>query len=140
MPLPATLAAILMALCLPGMVAAGANPVSPPPGDPLRKAVLDATREALRTRHGLEAVFVVRFMRVKDGWAWVDADPRSADGQSQYEPVSALLRRERGAWRVLELPCAEEGNPDCLPSPTFPGRLEGRHPGVPLDILPPASP
>lgn len=110
--------------------------VTPPPGSAERKLILDALRGKVQQLHGLEVVFVVRHLRVKDGWAWVHALPQSPDGVSRYEDVSALLRKSGAAWGVVELPCAEEGNDHCLGSPDYFRLLKERFPNLPLDILP----
>ena len=82
-------------------------------------------------QHGLKVVFVVRHLKVKDGWAWVHALPQSPDGVSHYEDVSALLRKSGAAWGLVELPCAEEGNDQCLGSPDYFLRVKKRFPNLP---------
>jgi len=110
--------------------------VTPPPGSAERKLILDALRGKVQQLHGLEVVFVVRHLKVKDGWAWVHTLTQSPDGVSRYEDVSALLRKSGAAWGVVELPCAEEGNDHCLGSPDHFRLLKERFPNLPLDILP----
>ena len=110
--------------------------LTPAPGDPLRAAVLDALREWLRTAHGLDVVFVVRHLRVKDGWAWVHAGPQSPDGSQRYEDVSALLRQRESLWTVAEIPCTEVDNPQCLGDPGYLAGLRERFPDAPPEIFP----
>jgi hypothetical protein len=98
--------------------------------------VLDALRERLRASHGPEMVFVVRHLRVKDGWAWLQAGPQSPDGTQRYEDVSALLRCEEDLWTVAEMPCTEVDNPQCLGDPEYFAGLQKRFPSAPPGIFP----
>jgi hypothetical protein len=98
--------------------------------------ILDALRHEVKRIHGLDVVFVVRSLKVKDGWAWAHTLLRSPDASSRYEDVSALLQLQDGAWTVVEIPCGEEENPDCLSGPEYFSRLQGRFPGAPTVIFP----
>ena len=118
---------------------AWAAELEPPPGSPERKAILDALRVELRRYQDEPMVFVVRHLKVADRWAWVVADPQSADATSYYEPVSALLRKRGGSWTLVEMPCAEEDNPECITNPGYFPRLRARRPDVPPEILPPSE-
>lgn len=109
---------------------------TPAPGTPLRKAILDALREEVRRLHGLEVVFVVTELKVKDGWAWVQTRPQSRDGLSHYEDIPALLQKRDGVWTVAELVCTEVDNPECIDSPDYYAGLKMRFPGVPEEVLP----
>ena len=120
----------------------GANPVdrdavfTPAPGTPMRKAILDALREEVFRLHGLEVVFMVDELKVKDDWAWVQTRPQSRDGLSHYEDIPALLQKRDGAWAVAELVCTEVDNPECIDSPDYYTGLMMRFPGVPEEVLP----
>jgi hypothetical protein len=117
--------------------ATGSEPcLTPAPGKPVRKAVLDALRQELKRLHGLKVVFEVRQLKVKDGWAWAHTQPQSPDGADKYEDVSALLNIRDGVWKVAEIPCAEVDNPECLDGPEYFVGLKKRFPGVPTEILP----
>ena len=88
---------------------------SPSPGSPERRAVLDGLRAWVHSRLELDVLFVVRTINVQDGWAWVEASPRSADGKNRYEPISALLRKGNGCWAVVAVlseECAAADDPD----------------------------
>lgn len=126
----------LAALCLCTSLHAADSILTPPPGTPMRKAVLDALRLEVKRIHGLDVVFVVRHLKVKDGWAWAHTLPQSPDGGRQYEDVSALLQLQDDVWTVVEIPCREEENPDCLTGPEYVLRLQERFPSVPLEIFP----
>jgi len=113
--------------------------LTPAPGASVRKAVLDSLREELKRMHELEVVFVVQHLKVKDGWAWIHVRPQSADGLQHYEDVAALLTMQDGGWTVVEIPCMEVDNPDCLDSPEFFAGLRKRFPQIPSAILPTAE-
>jgi len=127
-------ATLLLAPVGSGPRAAGPDLI-PPPGSALRQAVLDGVRREVWRLHELDVVFVVRHLKVKDGWAWVHVLPQSRDGAQRYEDMSALLRLRDGVWGVAEIACAEVDNPDCVDGPDFGARLRARFPGVPADIL-----
>lgn len=127
-------ATLLLAPLWPVAHAAGPD-LTPSPGSALRQAVLDGVRREVRRLHELDVVFVVRHLKVKDGWAWVHVLPQSRDGAQRYEDVSALLRLRDEVWAVVEMACAEVGEPDCIDSPRFFVRLRARFPDVPVEIL-----
>jgi len=135
-----TLIAIWTALGLTALTGtAQAAELEPPSGSPERKAILDALRAELRRFQDEPMVFVVRHLKVADRWAWVVADPQSPDATSHYETVSALLRKRGGSWTLVEMPCAEEDNPECITNPGYFPRLRARRPDVPPRILPAAE-
>ena len=113
--------------------------LTPAPGTSVRKALLDCVREELKHMHGLELVFVVQHLKVKDGWAWIHVRPQSADGLQHYEDVTALLTMKDGKWTVAEMPCMEVDTPGCLDSPAFFAGLGKRYPQMPPAILPAAE-
>ncbi|MDD3846614.1 MAG: hypothetical protein PHC90_09650 [Syntrophorhabdaceae bacterium] len=110
--------------------------VTPSPGSVDRKVIIDALREEMQKLHGISAVFVVKRLKVLDGWAWIETFPRSPDGTSQYEGVSALLRKSGIKWKVAEIACSEEDNEECVGSTGYFRLLKKRFPGVPTEILP----
>ena len=130
------LGVIMLALCLCTDLQASDSNLTPLPGSPLRKAVLDALRQEVKRIHGLDVVFVVKHLKVKNGWAWAHTLPQSPDGTNRYEDVSALLQLQDGAWTVVEIPCGEAENPDCLNGPEYFSGLKKRFPGVPTEIFP----
>ncbi|NTV80512.1 MAG: hypothetical protein HGA24_03715 [Candidatus Aminicenantes bacterium] len=108
---------------------------TPPKGSAERKLILDALRSKLR-QGDVEIVFVVRHLKVKDGWAWVHILPQSPDGASRFEDVSALLKKDGAGWKVVELPSAEVGDAEGLDSPDYFLNLKKRFPNLPPEILP----
>lgn len=107
-----------------------------PAGTLLRKAILNALRQEMKHLHNLDMLFVVKHLKVKEGWAWVHALPQSPNGKEHYEDLSVLLHLKEGTWRVIELACTEEDNPQCLSNPAYFSELKKRFPKVPKEILP----
>ena len=110
--------------------------LTPLPGNPLRKLILDSLRKEVKHIHGLDVVFIVKHLRVKNGWAWVHTLPRSPDGRNRYEDISALLRFHNDSWKVVEIPCGEEESQDCLNGPEYFKILKARYPTVAVEIFP----
>lgn len=128
-------------MVLAAVLAAGlAHAASTPPKDGAeRRAILAALRQELKTITKLDVVFVLKYLNVKNGWAWVTAFPQSPDGKSKYEPVEALLQKQAGAWQVMEMrpggaECEED--PDCEDDARYFGKLKSRFPAVAEDIFP----
>jgi hypothetical protein len=121
---------------LPAAADSGPGAYTPQPGSAERKAILDALRMWVKQQHQIEVVFVVKHLKVKNGYAWVHTLPQSKDGSSRYEDISALLQKDQGRWEVAEIPCAEVDNPDCIGDPGYFGGLKRRFPEMPEDILP----
>ncbi|WP_295409572.1 hypothetical protein [uncultured Thiocystis sp.] len=108
---------------------------TPSPGSVERKAILDALREHSEDAVSREIVFVVGALKVCSGWAWLHALPQSPDGRDRFEDISALLRKTHGRWHVVEIPCSEPDNPECLGEPGYFARLKQRFPALPDAIL-----
>ncbi len=108
--------------------------VTPAWGSAERKAILQPLRTFLRENMQVEAVFVVRWMKVNDNWAWVETDPQSKDGKEKYEPLLALLKREKEGWTIAEMPPLEEDSPP-VDDLYFRGLVEA-HPGLSSAIFP----
>jgi len=108
-----------------------ANPeaYTPPPGSAERKAILDAYR-AEYTKDALtkDVIFVVKHLKVHDGWAWLEVNPKSADGSQQFEPEQGLLRREGSEWKVLQRKSGVTAR--------YFKNLKAKFPAVPIDIFP----
>jgi hypothetical protein len=123
-------------LLLPAVTESQEEAYTPQPGTAERKAILDALREWVKRGHDPDVIFVVKHLKVKNGYAWVHTLPRSKDGSSRYEDLSALLKEDRGRWEVVEVPCGEADNPDCIGDPGYFDGLKQRFPDMPEDILP----
>lgn len=84
-------------------------------------------------------VYVVRYFGIKDGWVWIEADPRSTDSRGQFEPVDKLLHKEKGKWVIKEVrPCCGEcaDDPDCDDIKRYYKKLMRKYPSAPREIFP----
>jgi hypothetical protein len=100
--------------------------------------------DALRTEKfpGQEAriIFVVKHLKVHNGWAWADVTPQDRAGKAVTGAKTALLHFEGGTWKSVDLSKLPE-----LPthptranvaSASFVKNLLNLYPGVPMDIFP----
>ncbi len=97
---------------------------TPPSGSPERKEILNTLRNHLKRNFRTDVVFVVGHFKVKNGWAWVETNPRSTDDKNVYEPIAALLRKTKGVWKIIDYApgeCTgdEEDSPNCYPKRHF---------------------
>ena len=119
--LAATTAALALGLALPAVPAQaqqirnGGTIV--PAGSPQRRAILDAVRPPIQRALGGPVEFVVRTMRVHNGWGLVIADPQRPGG-GRIDPrryysaddlegmdgltVNAIVRFSGGRWRLID--------------------------------------
>lgn len=105
---------------------------TPAAGSPERKAIVDATKAAL-AKQGKPGVMVqVPYLKVHNGWAWIQVNPRSADGSQNYESQSGLLREKAKAWTLLEWMPSEEGTD----TKAYFTKLKAKYPSAPADIFP----
>lgn len=87
----------------------------PAPGNPLRKAILDALRPSVEAKVGPQVEFVVTKFRVHDGWAFVQAEPQRRGGSAINGPahfpdweymdaftMTAILRYQNRRWNLIE--------------------------------------
>lgn len=120
---------------------------TPPKGNPERQAIMDALREDFNDRssptyqpHKGQITFVVNYLKVHNGWAWVYATPQSSDPRDSFgENNGVLLHRENGKWRLMALPPMVEdpNDPENLDYPTQKDiqRIREKYPSVPTDIF-----
>jgi hypothetical protein len=108
---------LLLALLSAGAAPAQDAPRTPPAGSAERKAVLDALRVPVERELKRKVVFKVDALKVQGAWAFMRGVPQQPDGKAMdyrgtaYEEairegifddwVCALLRKERGRWRVV---------------------------------------
>lgn len=115
-------------------ICAAEQAYTPPFGSSERKSILNTMRADILDKFDLQVVFVVRWLKVKDGWAWVETDPQSPDGKDRYEPFLALLEKKEGTWAIAEIPSLEEG---ALPvDDVYFRELIERFPGLPCEVFP----
>lgn len=103
-----------------------------------RQAVLDALRAGSDEKN---VIYQVHFIRVHDGWAWVDTtllDPKTRQPVAEGGPN--LLHIVNGKWRVIDLSKVPEDPNDPLgpedASPTFVKNLRQTYKGCPANIFP----
>ncbi len=110
---------------------------TPAPGTTERKAILDTMRAQHPDLGNI--VYVVGYLKVNQGWAWLSAAAQSRDGRNHYEGEQALLHRTHGHWKVVEMrPGGEEcaSNPACANDQQYFKKLKTQHPSVPMNIFP----
>ncbi len=131
-------ALILLACCMASYVATPATSetiTTPPPGSRERGAIFDALRAELTHLTGPDLVFVVAVLRVREGWAWIEAARQSRDGARRDEDVTALLQRRDGRWVVQVLGPCDEDDPAACVADTDPERLLERFPTLPPGLV-----
>jgi len=112
------------------------KPYTPAPGTAERKAILDALREEVYRIHYLKVIFVVPYLKVFNGYAWVHTRPQSPDGSNQYEDVLGLIHNQNGDWKVLEIFLPQGDGPGCCADEQYFKSLIKRFPKAPSCIFP----
>jgi uncharacterized protein YceK len=124
------------ALIVTSLVLSGCASVNtahiPPDGSPERNAILQAVHDALAREGRRNLVLIVPYLKVHNGWAWVQVNPQSADGTRHYESQSGLLQETTNKWKLLEWMPAEEGTD----YKNYFKNLKAKYPAAPLDIFP----
>ena len=75
---------------------------TPEKGSAERKAIMEAVHaqyaknDSTRTQASVE--FVVPYLQVHNGWAWIIINPQSKDGKQQFESQSELYQLNDGKW------------------------------------------
>jgi len=106
---------------------------TPPEGSTERNAIIQATKHALARQGRKNVVLVVPYLKVHNGWAWIQANPQSADGTQHYESQSGLLQEKTtNKWTLLEWMPAEEGTDYTK----YFKNLKAKYPTAPADIFP----
>jgi uncharacterized protein YceK len=105
---------------------------TPPEGSAERNAIIQATQHALARQGRKNLVLVVPYMKVHNGWAWIQVNPQSADGKQRYESQSGLLQQTTKGWTLLEWMPAEEGTD----YKKYFNNLKAKYPAAPADIFP----
>ena len=113
----------------------------PAANSPERKAILDALRADSSEK---KAVYQVHFIRVHNGWAWVDTTPLySTTKQPTAEGGPNLLHIVNGQWKVMDLSKVPEDPNDPMgaedASATFVRNLRRTYKDCPADIFPKPS-
>lgn len=120
---------------------------TPEKGSPERQAIMDGLREEYKENRDPDGkpfrgklTFTVNYLKVHNGWAWVNADPQSSDPKDRFgENSGFLLHYEGGQWKVMNVPppADDPNDPEHL---DYPGRkdIEGikrMYPSIPTDIF-----
>jgi hypothetical protein len=116
---------------------------TPAADSPEYRAILDAVREEYKEGADQPAKFRVNYLKVHQGWAWIDVTPLNKDGEPVADPAPLLFFNDNGRWTARDLsdvPTQGEGhtgphNPDAK----FAEALQKKYPGVPADIIPISS-
>jgi hypothetical protein len=110
---------------------------TPAKGTEERQAIMDALRG------NQQVVFQVNYLKVHNGWCWVDTTPLDKSGRATAEGGPNLLHLENGAWKVKDLSRVPDDAADPLgpedASPTYIRNVMKTFPGVPRDIFPKAG-
>jgi uncharacterized protein YceK len=106
---------------------------TPPEGSAERNAILQAVHHALARQGRKNLVLIVPYLKVHNGWAWIQVNPQSADGTQHYESQSGLLQEKTtNKWTLLEWTPAEEGTD----YKKYFKNLKAKYPSAPPDIFP----
>ena len=107
---------------------------TPKKGSAERQLILDALRSGTKTK------LRVSFLKVHNGWAWIDATPLDAQGRPIAEGGPSLLHLEDNRWTIKDLSSVpfDPNNPMGAEdvSRLYLANLRKVFPGVPLDIFP----
>ena len=133
------LRAILLTLAFSFANVAQSDTVHTPAAkSPERQAILDALRG------GENVIYQVNFIKVHNGWAWVDTTPLDPQTkQATAEGGPNLLHLVSGKWTVMDLSKVPEDKNDPMgaedASSTFVRNLRRMFKGCPADIFPKPS-
>jgi len=105
---------------------------TPPDGSAERNAILQAVQHALARQGRKNLVLDVPYLKVHNGWAWIQVNPKSANGQQHYESQSGLLQQTANKWTLLEWMPAEEGTDYAK----YFQKLKAKYPAATPDIFP----
>lgn len=112
----------------------------PQRGNPERKAIMDALRVEKFPGQEARVIFVVKHLKVHNGWAWAEVTPQDHSGTPVSDGITALLQSEGGKWKSVDLgqlsdtPTSSTGGKGA--SPTFFKSVSILYPDVPPDIFP----
>jgi uncharacterized protein YceK len=123
---------LLVASLILGSCASVNTAHTPPDGSPERNAILQAVHHALGRQGRKNVVLDVPYLKVHNGWAWIQVNPKSADGRQHYESQSGLLQQTGSKWTLLEWMPAEEGTDYTK----YFQKLKAKYPSAPPDIFP----
>jgi hypothetical protein len=110
---------------------------SPAKGSAERQAILDGLRG------DQQVTFQVHYLKVHNGWCWIDTTPLDKKGHPTAEGGPNLLHLEDGKWKVMDLSKVADDPKDPLgaedASVGYVKNVIKMFPGVPKDIFPKPS-
>ena len=113
---------------------------TPEKGTPEYNAILDAVREEYKGGADQPSQFKVNYLKVHNGWAWIDVTPLNAGGQPVADPAPLLFFNEMGKWTAKDLndvQMEEDGHTGPHnPNQKYLAAVQKKYPGVPADIFP----
>jgi hypothetical protein len=113
---------------------------TPVAGSAERTAILDVLHREYTTGSGPKVKFKVNYLKVHNGWAWINVVPLNSSGEPEGDPWPSLLRNQNGVWSSIDLVAVGQdlGESDGPQSPTkrFLQALQKKYPTVPADIVP----
>jgi uncharacterized protein YceK len=126
-----TIASVVTSVILSGCASVN-TAHTPADGSAERNATLQATQDALARQGRRNLVLDVSYLKIHNGWAWIQINPRSANGKQHYESQSGLLQEQTNKWKLLEWMPAEEGTD----YKKYFANLRTKYPSAPPDIFP----
>jgi hypothetical protein len=119
---------------------------TPAEGSAERGAILDGLRQHWQASRNPDdgktyrgkITFRVSYLKVHNGWAWVQAEPRSSISKEGFPENSGfLLQLKAGRWEVMKLPPMDDnGDGASNPSSADLARIKKMYPSVATDIIP----
>lgn len=113
---------------------------TPAAGSAERKAIMDALHEEYTTGSGPSVKFLVKQLKVHDGWAWIRVVPLDKSGTPEGEEWPSLLRQSKGQWTIIDLIAIANSIDDPVgpaePSPGFIKAVRKKYPSLPSDVFP----
>ena len=74
----------------------------PKRGDPERKVIMDTLRAEKFPGQEARIIFVVKHLKIHNGWAWAEVTPQNTAGKS-FSVARALLYFKGGKWKSVDL-------------------------------------
>jgi len=113
---------------------------TPAGGDPQRTAILDTLHHTYTTGSGPNVRFLVKYLKVHDGWAWIKVVPLDPKGTAEGDEWPSLLQNQNGKWVEIDLIAVAqnfaEADGPADPSARYVKALQNKYPGLPGDIVP----
>lgn len=113
---------------------------TPAEGSAERAAIMDAVRELYKAGDDKPTKFQVNYLKVHNGWAWINVTPLNDGGTPVGDPAPLLFQHDNGKWTARDLnDVAVEGDlhgGSHDPNAKYVVAVQKKYPGVPSDIFP----